>query len=83
MIKLDKEYSTIEDSIGNLVLKNDETDIFVLILDTDMKEVVTFSGVSEKDVTNMNEVTSEYLGKKYFYYEDDAVKYRVGGLSNG
>lgn len=80
MINLDNEYSIIEDSIGNLVLKNDKNNIFVLILDTDIKEVITFNGNSEKDVENMNKVTNEYLDKKYFYFENEEVKYRVGGL---
>lgn len=80
MLKLDSEYRVVEDSIGNLILRNDEDNIFVLILNTIAKEVVTFNGNSEKDASNMNKVAIQYLGKKYFYYENEDIKYRVGGL---
>lgn len=80
MAKLDNYYRIIEDSIGNLILRNDEDNAFILILNTISKEVITFNGNSGKDAANMNKVTMQHLGKKYFYYENGDIKYRVGGL---
>ena len=80
MTKIDNGYSVIEDSIGNLILRNDEDNIFILILDTNINLVLTFNGSGQKDVDNMNKITVEYANKKYFYYENGDVKYRVGGL---
>lgn len=80
MAKLDNYYRIIEDSIGNLILRNGEDNAFILILDTISKEVITFNGNSEKDAANMNKITFEHLGKKYFYYKNGNMNYRVGGL---
>lgn len=80
MVELDSGYSVIKDNIGLVVLRNDLENVFVLILDTDSKDIITFNGSSEQDVKNMNEMTREHLNKEYFYIENEEVKYRVGGL---